>query len=93
MTYMEKLADLLIESAKEYCGTEATRFELRQLIAKDILRWVGQVARNRDVHLYKKVGEMLAVFPILKKDAEGVFLKKIQETENLWLDIQVKLRA
>ena len=93
MTYIERKIDMLVSAAKEFCGTESKNFDLRQEIALDILACCGQVfQRSTPAHL-KKLGELLSVFPLIKKDAIGEFKVKLQQMEDALLQIQVRIRA
>jgi len=92
MSYIEKKIDLLAWAAKEWCGTESTEFDLRHEIALDVLETFGRVFSRRDPALLKKMGLLLSIMPLIKKDAEGLFKQKIQEMEDACLAIQVKLR-
>lgn len=91
MGYLEEKIEFLVRSARSYCGTAATDFETRQTIAKDILDLTGKLFALRDWALLKKAGLLLSVFPLLKKDAEGVFLQKIKDMEDACLSIQIAL--
>lgn len=93
MSYIEKKIDLLVESAKAYCGTELTDFDLRHEIALDVLETFGRVFSRRDPALLKKMGALLSIMPLIKKDAEGLFRQKIVEMEDACLAIQIKLQG
>lgn len=93
MSYIEKKIDLLVSAAKECCGTESTEPALRHEIALDILETFGRVFSRRDPALLSKMGLLLSVLPLLKKDAEGLFKQKLVEMEDACLQIQVKLQG
>lgn len=76
MTYIEQKIDFLVESAKAYCGTEATGSEVRQMIPCDVLELTGRLFAQRDWRLLKKAGSLLSIFPLLKRDSEGMFLEQ-----------------
>jgi hypothetical protein len=92
MTYLEQKIDFLVKSAKTYCGTAVTDHETRQMIAIEILELTGKIFARRDLDLLKKAGSLLSIFPLLKKDAEGLFLERVQAMEDACLSIQVALR-
>jgi hypothetical protein len=92
MTYLERKIEFFAESAQKWCGTEATDPFLRQTIAVDILDCISQVLARRDWKIMERAAKLLAVFPLLKKDAEGVFLQKLVQMEDTLLSIQVELR-
>jgi len=89
VSYLERKIDLLAQAARDYCGTEATDPRTRHEIALDILECCGRIFSKRDVTLLKKGAALLSVFPLIKKDAEGLFKNKIQEMEDTFLSIQV----
>lgn len=93
MRYLEKKIDFLVEQAKLYCGTEATDSDLRQMIANDVLGCMGVLFARRDRALLSKMAGLLSIMPLLKKDAVGLFLGKLQQMEDACLSIQVALRA
>lgn len=92
MSYLENKVDFLVKQAKLHCGTEATDFDLPQMIANDVLGCLGLVFARRDHVLLKKMAELLSIMPLLKKDATGIFLEKIQQMEDACLSIQIALR-
>lgn len=92
MSYIEAKIDLLVSAAKEYCGTESTEHSLRHEIALDVLETFGRVFSRRDPALLNKMGDLLSIMPLIKKDAEGLFKQKIVEMEDACLSIQIKLR-
>lgn len=92
MGYLEEKIDFLVASAKAYCGTEATDPRTRQLIAFDVLALTGLLFTRGDHGLLKKSGALLSVLPLLKKDAEGIFLEKLKQLEDVCLSIQVALK-
>ena len=93
MTYIERKIDMLVAAAKEYCGTESKDFGIRQEIALDILTCCGRIFQTSEPATLKKLGELLSVFPLIKKDANGQFKYKLQEMEDALLQIQVKIQA
>lgn len=93
MTYIERKIDMLVAAAKEYCGAEAKDFDVRQKIALDILTCCGEAFLRSTPVTLKKLGELLSVFPLIKKDAVGEFKVKLQQMEDALLQIQVKIRS
>ena len=87
--YVEKKIDFLVESAKAYCGTEANDFETRQMISLDILQLIGKLFAQPDHRVMRKTGDLLSVFPLLKKDAEGEYLQRLKIMEDHLLAIQI----
>lgn len=92
MGYLEEKVDFLVEKAKAYCGTEATDGRTRQMIACDILELTGALFLRQDPGLLRKSGALLSVFPLLKKDAEGLFLERLKQLEDACLSIQVAIK-
>lgn len=93
MSYVEAKLDFLVESARRWCGTESIQGDLPQAIAGDILDALGRLLARRDADLLRrKGGDLLSVFPLLKRDAEGMFLEKLAAMEDVLLSIQVELR-
>ncbi len=93
MTYIERKIDMLVAAAKEFCGTESKGFDVRQDIALDILTCCGEIFKKSTPAHLKKLGELLSVFPLIKKDAIGEFKVKLQQMEDALLQIKVKIRA
>lgn len=91
MLYLEKKIDLVVCAARTWCGRPSEPFDLRQEIAVDVLDLCGEVFSRRHPALLAKMGELLSVFPLLKKDAEGLFLEKLQRMEDACLSIVVEL--
>jgi len=92
MTYLEKKVDLIVAAARAWCGQEAMPFEVRHEIAVDALELCGRIFSKRDPVLLKKMAELLSIFPLLKKDAEGLFRESLVSMEDVCLSIQVKLQ-
>lgn len=91
MSYLEKKIDMVVDAARTWCGRPSESFELRQEIAVDVLDLCGEVFSRRHPALLAKMGSLLSVFPLLKKDAEGLFLVKLQRMEDACLSIVVGL--
>lgn len=91
MSYIEKKIDLVVSAARTWCGRASEPLDLRQDIAVDVLHLCGLIFTSRHPVLLAKVGKLLSVFPLLKRDAEGPFLAKLLRMEDMCLSIVVDL--
>lgn len=91
VSYVESKIDFLVDWARKHCGHKGGEPWLEHEIARDILDLASGLIHRRYPHLLSHLGPLLSVFPLLKKDADGLFKKRLEGMEGVLLSIQVKI--